>query len=126
MQQSLAVHEAARLVAGATEHHGVRVVVDTLEGWDAAGLRSIVSAMTTHDRIAVALFTAALPIAVAIARSPNVTLDASGVLRMLTERFGGRGGGKADLAQGAGLIGTLTAIIDAAKDALIAGAHKSA
>jgi alanyl-tRNA synthetase len=121
LQQSLAGHEAARLVAGATDHHGVRVVVDALEGWDAAGLRAIVSAMTTHDRIAVALFTSTSPIAVAIARSPNVTVDASRVLRTLTERFGGRGGGKADLAQGAGLSGAVPEIVAFATEALVAG-----
>jgi len=36
-----------------------------------------------------------------------VALDANAVLRALTDRFGGRGGGKADLAQGGGLAGQL-------------------
>jgi len=119
LQQSLAVHEAARLFASAGEHHGVRVVVETLEGWDAAGLRSIASALTAHERVVAALFTAATPIGAAIARSADVGVDANAVLRALMTTFGGRGGGKADLAQGAGLAGSITQIVDAARTALI-------
>ena len=41
----------------------------------------------------------------AVARSPDLSFDANAVVRALVERFGGRGGGKADLAQGGGLVG---------------------
>jgi alanyl-tRNA synthetase len=118
LQQSLAVHEAARLLGEAQDAHGVRLVVTALDGWDAAGLRAIVSQLTAHGRVAAALFTSSAPIAVAIARSPEVNGDANAVLRALIARFGGRGGGKADLAQGAGLSGTLSEIVEAARAAL--------
>ena len=45
------------------------------------------------------------PIALVVARSASVALDANAVLQQLLTRFGGRGGGKPDLAQGAGLAG---------------------
>jgi alanyl-tRNA synthetase len=120
LQQSLAVHEAARLLADAPHTDGVRVVIHALEAWDAAGLRAIATSLTANERVATALFSAAQPAAVAIARSGNVPLDATAILRTLMATFGGRGGGKGDLAQGAGLTGDLAAIIDAARAAITA------
>jgi alanyl-tRNA synthetase len=55
---------------------------------------------------------------VVIARSPDVSLDANGALRQLVTRFGGRGGGKPELAQGGGLSGAPTEIAAAAREIL--------
>jgi alanyl-tRNA synthetase len=120
LQQSLAVHEAVRLLGEATSIEGVRVVVQALEAWDAAGLRAIATSLTANDRVATALFSATQPAAVAVARSADVSLDANAVLRTLMATFGGRGGGKADLAQGAGLAGNIAAMLDAARTAIAA------
>jgi alanyl-tRNA synthetase len=120
LQQSLAVHEAVRLLSDAPSVDGIRVVVQGLEGWDAAGLRAIVTALTAHERVAAALLSATQPAAAAVARSTDVALDANAVLRTLMATFGGRGGGKADLAQGAGLTGDVAAIVDAARAAISA------
>jgi alanyl-tRNA synthetase len=59
-----------------------------------------------------------LPFAVVIARSADVPVDANAILRALTERFGGRGGGKPDLAQGGGLTGDAAEIRRAARELL--------
>jgi len=64
------------------------------------------------------LFSASSPFAVVVARSRDLPIDASAVLRALTERFGGRGGGRADLAQGGGLDGAIADIVSAARDLL--------
>jgi alanyl-tRNA synthetase len=58
------------------------------------------------------------PIAVVVARSPGVAVDASAVLQQLLTRVGGRGGGEADLAQGAALTGSPQAIAIAARELL--------
>ena len=118
VQQSLAVHEALRLLGDATSIGGVRVVAQALEGWDAAGLRAIATALTAHQGVAAVLLSATQPAAAAVARSADVALDANALLRTLMATFGGRGGGKADLAQGAGLAGDRAAIIDAARVAI--------
>ena len=128
-QESLAAHEAARLVseagrAGEEGRAGV-VIVDALDGWDANGLKMIAAEITQHTTTAVALFSTASPFAVVIARSPDVQVDANAVLRALTDRFGGRGGGKSDLAQGGGLIGNITDIRSAARDVLRGSARPS-
>jgi alanyl-tRNA synthetase len=44
-----------------------------------------------------------------------VPVAAQQVLRALLDRFGGRGGGKPDLAQGGGLAGDAGTILDAAR-----------
>lgn len=119
-QEMLAVHEAARLLAAAPESDGIRIVVESLDGWDAAGLKSIAAAMTKQGRAAVALFSSGTPVSAVVGASVDSPVNAGAVLNQLTGQFGGRGGGKADLAQGGGLTGTAAAICAAARDILTA------
>jgi alanyl-tRNA synthetase len=105
LQTELAIHEAARLIAAAPMVDGARRVAYVADGWEAAGLKSIASAMTAQCGVAAALIGTSSPIAIVVARSPDVLLDANAVLQQLLDRFGGRGGGKPGLAQGAGLAG---------------------
>jgi alanyl-tRNA synthetase len=118
LQELLAGHEAARLVVTAREVAGVRLVVETLAGWDASGLKAIASAVTASPHIVVVLCSASSPALVVAARSSDLSLDAAAVLKTLIDRFGGRGGGKSDLAQGGGLIGAAEAIQQAASSAV--------
>jgi alanyl-tRNA synthetase len=48
-----------------------------------------------------------------------VPVDAASTLKQLMHRFGGRGGGKPDLAQGGGLTGDPHEIAAAARELLI-------
>jgi alanyl-tRNA synthetase len=124
-QETLAGHEAARLIAdalptaGPSGSAGVHVVVEALDGWDANGLKAIASAVTAGTRAVVALCSTTSPFTLVIARSADASVDANAILRALTERFGGRGGGKPDLAQGGGLTGDLNQITQAARSLLI-------
>jgi len=120
LQGELAGHEADRLVREATESDGVRVITRTVDGWDAGGLKAIASTMTKQSGVAVALLSTQEPLAVAVARSPGIAVDASKVLRTLLERFGGKGGGKPDLAQGAGLAGAPADIVAFARQLFLA------
>jgi alanyl-tRNA synthetase len=116
LQTTLAGHEATRLLAEASDVHGVRLVVCTLDRWDASGLKAIAASLGARQGVAAALFSTGVPVAVVIARSPDVLVDAQAVLRTLLDRFGGRGGGKTDLAQGAGLHGAAHDLEAAARD----------
>ena len=100
---ALAVHEAARLLSDAQDVSGVRVAVDVLDGWDLAGLKALALSATAGGRACVALLSSA---SILIARSAGVPVDAHAVLGQLMDRFGGRGGGKPDLAQGGGMTGS--------------------
>ena len=120
LQGLLAEHEAARMLA-ATPVGEPRIVVEALDGWDAAGLKAIASALAAQGRVVVALVSVGDPTAVVIARSQDVAIDAAKTLRTLLDRFGGRGGGRPDLAQGAGLIGKVDDILAAARETLTSG-----
>ncbi len=50
-------------------------------------------------------------IRVVFARSADRSMDAAAVLKQTLERFGGRGGGKASLAQGGGLVAENAAVV---------------
>jgi alanyl-tRNA synthetase len=120
MQGQLAGHEAARLRERAQTVGSRRIVIQALEGWDAAGIKSIASSLSAESGMVVMLVSAGRPIAVVVARSQDVMFDASKALRTLLERFGGRGGGRPELAQGAGLVGNIDDILAAARALVIA------
>jgi len=103
-QEKLASHEAAALVARAQRIGDRMLIVEALEGWDPQGLKAIAVAATAAQPDAiVALFTSSMPAQVVIARGSKSTVDAGALLKQLAARFGGKGGGKPDLAQGGGL-----------------------
>jgi alanyl-tRNA synthetase len=100
-QEKLASQEAQSLIARST---GKRIIAEAIEGWDAQGIKSIaVAATALQPDAVVALFTATTPAQVVVARGVNATVDAGALLRQLAAKFGGKGGGKPDLAQGGGL-----------------------
>ena len=117
LQSELAVHEAARLLAASPVVVGVHRAAHVIEGLDTAGLKALASAMTAQGRAAVTVVGTSAPIAIVVARSAGVvTVDANAVLQQLLKRFGGRGGGNAELAQGAGLTGDPQEIAAAARE----------
>jgi alanyl-tRNA synthetase len=118
LQESLAVHEAARLLKTANTAGDLRVVVEILDSWDAQGLKAIAAALSTNPNVAAALISSSTPAFVVVACSAGASIDANKILRQLLERFGGRGGGKPDLAQGGGLNAPPVEIAAAARELL--------
>jgi alanyl-tRNA synthetase len=96
----------------------VRVVARTVDA-DAAALKALAAAIATRPGFAVVLLSESKPALVVVARSADVPVSASTVLGVLTARFGGRGGGKPDLAQGGGLDASSEAILAAARAAIL-------
>jgi alanyl-tRNA synthetase len=121
LQGMLAGHEAARLLSEAATLSGVRIVTQVVEGWDAAGLKAIAAALAAERDVAATLVSSGDPVAIVVARSQNVAVDASKTLKVLLDRFGGRGGGRPDMAQGAGLVGQAGEILAAAREMLGSG-----
>jgi len=116
LQSELAGHEAARLLAASPVVADVHRAAHVIEGWDVAGLKAIALAMTAQGQAAVAIVGTSAPIAIVVARSSGVAVDANDLLQQLLKRFGGRGGGKPELAQGAGLTGDPQDIVAAARE----------
>jgi alanyl-tRNA synthetase len=113
MQTELARYRAEELAAGAETIElkapagaaaGVpgRAVFRAIDA-DANGLKTLASAITAQPGFLVVLTSTAVPAVVIVARSQDVAVQANQVLTVLTARFGGRGGGKPDMAQGGGL-----------------------
>jgi alanyl-tRNA synthetase len=113
-QEKLAIHEAQALLA-----KGSKVIAEVLEGWDPQGLKAIaVAAASAQPDLAVVLFTSASPAQVVIAKGATSSADAAAVLKQLTSQFGGKGGGKPDLAQGGGLVASSAQLTEAARNLL--------
>jgi alanyl-tRNA synthetase len=120
IQEKLAAHEAAALVARAV-HAGERLVVtEAIPELDAAALKAMASSAAANPGAAVALFTTSSPALVVVACHPSAGVDANATLKALVAKFGGKGGGKPDLAQGGGLVGESSALVTAARELLSA------
>ena len=118
LQEQLARHVAAELVTEGSSASGRVVVAQALDGWDAAGLKAVAAAVAATPGACAAVFSTAMPALVIVARAADVPVDAVAVLKALVARFGGKGGGKPDLAQGGGLAGDIHEIVAAARDLL--------
>lgn len=117
-QERLAGFEATALVGRGLPEEGATVVVETVEGWDPVGLKALAAAAAGVPGVVAGFLTASDPALVAVARAANVSLDASAVLKALVGEFGGKGGGKADLAQGGGLRGGRAELEAALRDVI--------
>jgi alanyl-tRNA synthetase len=105
-QEQLAAHEASAMVTRGGRIGNTIVVVESPEGWDQAGLKALVAQAIATPGVVAALFTPNEPHAMVIGRSAGTPVDAAALLKDLLAKFGGKGGGKPDLAQGGGLSGT--------------------
>jgi alanyl-tRNA synthetase len=109
-QEKLATQEANTLLAKG------HLIVEAIDGWDAQGIKSIATAAAAANPQAVlVLFTTATPAQVVIARGTGASVDAGALLKQLAAKFGGKGGGKADLAQGGGLNASSADLVSAAR-----------
>lgn len=108
-QEKLASHEAVALVERSA---GKPFIAEAIDGWDAQGIKAIaVAAAAARPDVAVALFTTHTPPQVVVARGARSSIDAGAVLKGLAAQYGGKGGGKSDLAQGGGFNGLAADLI---------------
>ncbi len=95
-----------------------RVVSRAIDA-DANVLKSLALAIAARSGHVVVLVSTSTPALVVVARSADVPgVNAQQVLAGLVTTFGGRGGGKPELAQGGGLNGTADAILAASTTVL--------
>jgi len=114
----LARYRAAELCATAETLGRYRVVIRTDARADAASLKSLAAAVTTAQGLVVVLAGGGQPAPLVVARSADVDLDASALVREVIGALGGRGGGRPDAAQ-AGVPATSDEILGFARDALL-------
>ena len=106
LQERLASHEAAQLAGRGEQRGPLHLVVDALDGWDANGLKSVAAAIASMPAHVAVLFSAQAPASIVVARGEGAHVDSSTVLKQILERFGGKGGGRPELAQGGGAAGS--------------------
>jgi alanyl-tRNA synthetase len=118
MQRELARYRAQELFESGEETPAGRLVLRALDS-DASGLKALATAVVATGTCVAVLVSTAAPALAVVARSVDATTQANRVLAALTTQFGGRGGGKADLAQGGGLNGPSHIILEAARAAIL-------
>jgi len=117
LERELAGYRAAELAAHAEVTAAGRLVLAAVDA-DANGLKSLASAIVTRPGYAVVLVSTSRPALVVAARSTDVTIGAQQLVAGLTASFGGRGGGRPDLAQAGGLDATTESIVARARSLL--------
>jgi alanyl-tRNA synthetase len=120
MQTDLARYRADELASSAEEVRlpaAVRLVLRAIDA-DANGLKALASAISAKPGHIVVLTSATKPALVVIARSQDVVFPANQLLAKLTAQFGGRGGGRPEMAQGGGLEATSDEIFAMARSAI--------
>jgi alanyl-tRNA synthetase len=119
LAERLAGFEAEALARSAERIGDGHAVVAALEGYDAAGLKTLASGVASRPGHAVVLFSSERPALVVAARHGDAaTADCAALLKALFARFGGRGGGRPELAQGGGLDASADALQSAAREYL--------
>jgi alanyl-tRNA synthetase len=111
---ALARYEARELADAAEQHSWGRLVLQAVDG-DAARLKSLATAITANPGFLAVFLSTASPSLIVAARSSDVIVTCNDIVGSLAKRFGGRGGGKPDLAQGGGLNAPVEEILIAAR-----------
>jgi alanyl-tRNA synthetase len=123
LQTELARFHAEELAASAESvslrnRSSARFVARALDA-DANTLKALASAVTAQPGFVVVLLSTAVPSLIVVARSADLAgVNAQQILAGLVGEFGGRGGGKPELAQGGGLNGSAQEILKATASAL--------
>ena len=117
-QHELARYRADEMAAVAEDTVRGRMVARAIDA-DANGLKALASGLTARPGLIAVLVSTTAPALIVIARSADVDVRSNEILASLTTTFGGRGGGKPDLAQGGGLNGSAEDILAAARRLLI-------
>jgi alanyl-tRNA synthetase len=117
LQSELVKFRAAELAESAEAGTHGRLVLKVVDA-DANGLKVLASAVTTAPGYVVVLCSASSPVLVVAARSADVNVSAQQVIANITASFGGRGGGRPELAQAGGLTGSPDAVLACARASL--------
>jgi len=119
LQTELAHFRAEELAAAAETVGTVRLVAKALDA-DANALKTLAAAVVDRAGYAAVLVSTSRPSLAVVARAADVGVNAQQVLASLVQKFGGRGGGRPELAQGGGLDGAAEAILAAARESITA------
>jgi alanyl-tRNA synthetase len=118
LQTELAKFRARELAQAAESIGGTAAVLRAVDA-DANGLKALATAVAAASHSVVVLVSTTRPALVVAARSSDAAVSAQQIIATLTGKFGGRGGGKPDLAQAGGVDAAPEEILAAARELLI-------
>ena len=121
LQSELARYRAHELIASAAEPVPAGLAVIRVIDGDMALLKSLAAQIVSEPGRLAVLVSKDTPSVVVVAASPDTGIASDKVLSVLLARFGGRGGGKAGLAQGGGLTGSPDALASEARTVIWSG-----
>jgi alanyl-tRNA synthetase len=117
LQDELAVYRAAEFRAQAETVGGGRGVLRAAPGADGSALKVLASAIVAEPGHVAILVGEGQPAPVVAARSVDVGFDAAAWLKLAVARFGGRGGGRPEMAQG-GLTASAEDVLAFARESM--------
>ena len=118
IQIDLARYKGEELAAAAEPTAKGRLVLEALD-LDANGLKGLAAAVAGKPGCAAVLVSTSAPRLIVVARAEDSPVQANQVLAALTKQFGGRGGGKPEMAQGGGLAGSPEDVLAAARAVIL-------
>jgi alanyl-tRNA synthetase len=101
----LLASEANRLLSTAIPWNGIQVVVAALPDRDPQQVRRLASLLAEHTRTVALLGTGGERAYLVFARSNDLSMDMSSLLKDICQAQGGNGGGQSGIAQGGGFPG---------------------
>lgn len=113
-QIELATHEGAALAASAEPLGAIAAVLRVAEG-DANRLKALASAIAQRSGVLATLVSASRPSLAVAARASDVSLSCQDLIAAIAGEFGGRGGGRPDMAQCGNLQADPTRVLDFAR-----------
>jgi len=100
LQQEVALQRAETFRRSAETLGGFRGVLRHEAGWDQSGLKTLASAIVREPGFVAILVGTGQPSPVVVARSADIAFDSAAWMKDATAKFGGRGGGRSEFAQG--------------------------
>jgi len=117
LREELAIHQAGQLRDAGETIGGVRGVLRHEPGCDGAALKALAGAVVSEPGVVAVLVGDGQPAPVVVARSADVAVDAGALVKALVAEFGGRGGGRPELAQG-GVAAAPASVLSRAREHL--------
>ena len=101
-EEALLASEARRLFVEAADADGIRVVREVFDGgiWSADAVKGMAMRLADRPRCVALLGWSGDKVQLTFARSPDIPADMGALMRAACDQMAGRGGGRADWAQG--------------------------
>lgn len=118
LQFELASHQGAALAGAAEAIGGRRCAIAFVEGHDASTLKPLATSACAAGVAVAVVFSGEPAWLVACARAEQQAFDCGALIKVLCGRFGGRGGGRPESAQGGGMTASRAELEQAVREAL--------